>query len=96
MTQRLRKHPDLDKLYAICAAIERRDGKGSLPSVRRDSPEWKAWRGWFKERWVDSKWSDAQPGERMMTVAFDYPPMDIDETYKRMVKGRKTNLEEDA
>jgi len=80
-------HPDNDKLLAIARAIERIKGKGTLPSVRRDSFQWATWRDWFRERGFPTGWSDNQPGDRMMTVVFEYPPLDLEATYEKWVKG---------
>ena len=95
MTQ-VHSHPDNEKLHQIAKAIERIKGKGTLPSVRRDSPEWQAWRQWFIERGYLTKWSDNQPADLMMTVVFEYPPADIEELLSKWCrgKGKKVQLEE--
>lgn len=66
--------PAWAKLHEIGLALEKRNG--SLPSVRRDSPEWAAWRRWFHDHGMPTSWADRQPGDRMMTVTMLWPPTD--------------------
>lgn len=82
---------DWAALHQIGKAIEAT--KGSLPSVRRDSPEWAAWRTWFHDHDMKTAWADSQPAERMMTVTMLWPPIDIDAEYSKWVKSKGKKLE---
>ena len=77
MTPRNDEHPDLAKLDIIAKARVKRDGQ--LPSVRKDSWQWAAWRKWYTERGIPTTWSDKQEPDKFLTVASETPPTDIDE-----------------
>ena len=61
-------------LHEIGKAIEAK--RGCLFQVQRDSPEWASWHTWMHEHGMTTVWSDAQPGDRMMTVTFPWAPTD--------------------
>ena len=85
-TQRI-EHPDQKMLNEIASAICKARGPFSLPTVRRDSPEWEAWRAWKIERGLPTAWSDKQHPAQMLTVVFEYPPPDLAAEHRHWVKG---------
>ena len=80
--------PEWRKLHEIGLAIER---KGlALPSVRRDSEQWRAWRTYLHSIGLPTSWSDKQPGDRMLTVTTEWPPTDLSALHALWVKGSKS------
>ena len=79
------RHPDLEKLNKIGKNVQRK--RGELPSVRKDSWQWAAWRAWYKERGISIAWADKQPEDHFFTVVIETPPADIDGLLATMVGG---------
>lgn len=77
-------------LHEIGKAIEAK--QSGLTQVRRDSPEWAAWRQWFRDHGMSTAWCDRQNPEHLLTVTLPYPPADIEAEYVKWVKGRAGKL----
>lgn len=91
MIRGIERHADFIKLNEIGKAMMRKNGY--LPTVRRDSHEWKAWALWFAARGLECRWSASQPPETPMTVVTEYPPVDVDELHEHWVKNKGTKLD---
>lgn len=64
-----------DRLDVLGRAVMESDKK--LPSVKPETPQWNAWRNWYREKGIGVRFMDRQGAAgNAWTVVSEWPPMD--------------------